>query len=501
MNPKPTPIANRYRLSLFSQLALTFLLMLGLLATVYGYLTFTLVNRYFEATHQRLNREVAAHIVKFMAPFTQEGVNRKGAEAIFFQAMVTNPSVEVYLLDSTGRVELYHADDGQIKRHHVDIAPIHEYIQNEGTAYIKGDNPRTENQQAIFSAASVVQNGRPRGYVYVILTSSNYGSVMGLLRQNYVVQWGVGTLFITLLAALAIGLFAVYRLTKNLRHVIERVQQFQTGDLSTRIRVEPTSELASLADTFNNMAETLTRNIDQLQQAEQLRRNLVATVSHDLRTPLAAIHGYAETLVLKDSLPETQTKEYAGIILQSTAKLIKLVAELFELSKLEAHETQLHREPFVLAELVMELFTKFRLIAQQKQITFTCDNCQLSALCFADVGMTERVLQNLVENAIRYVPPGSFVRISLALELTTILVRIENATNGLSEPVRAYLLGSFPDGNLAGRPTGVGLGLAIVRKILGLHDSQLVTTLPTEQSIRFTFSLPVYQPATDVALR
>ena len=495
MNPKPYPAVNRHRFSLFSQLAFTFLLMLGLLAIVYGYLTVTLVNRYFEATHQRLNREVAAHIVEFMAPFTREGVNRKGAEAIFFQAMVTNPSVEVYLLDSAGRVELYHAADGQIKRHQVDIVPVQEYIQNQGAIYVKGDNPRNEKEQTIFSAASVVRNGRLQGYVYVILTSSIYGSVMGLLRQNYVIQWGVGTLLITLLAALAIGLLAVYRLTKNLRYVIEQVQQFQSGDLSTRIRIEPASELAPLADTFNNMAETLTRNMDQLQQAEQLRRNLVATVSHDLRTPLAAIHGYSETLVLKPTLADDQKKEYAGIILQSTTKLIKLVAELFELSKLEAHETEPHREPFVLAELVMEVFAKCRLLAQQKQIAFTCENCQLSMPCLADVGMLERVLQNLIENAIRYAPSGSFVRIMLLPEPTTLTIHIENATDSLHEPVRSYLLDSSPDGSLASRPNGAGLGLVIVRKILGLHTSQLVAVQPTDQTIRFTFSLPVYQPS------
>lgn len=495
MNLNPFSLTiSQHRLSLFGKLALTFLLVLGLLATVYGYLTFTLANRYFEATHQRLNREVAAHIVKFMDPFTRAGASRKGAEAIFFRAMVTNPSVEVYLLDSTGRIKLYHAADGQVKRNRVGIAPIQAYIQNQGTAYIKGDNPRDEKQQAIFSAASVLRNGRLQGYVYVILTSSDYGSVMEMLRQNYVIQWGVGTLLITLLAAVVIGVLAVYRLTKNLRHVIERVQQFKTGDFSTRIRVEAASELAPLASTFNNMAETLTLNNNLLQEAEQLRRNLVATVSHDLRTPLAAIHGYAETLVVKDTLPDDQKKEYAGIILQSTNKLIKLVAELFELSKLEARETRLHREPFVLAELVMEIFAKFRLIAQQKQVAFTCEDCQVPTPCLADVSMTERVLQNLIENAIRYAPPGSFVRIILVQESTALTAHIENTVDSLSEPVQAYLLGSTPDGSLAGRPTGVGLGLAIVRKILDLHNSRLVTTLPTDQIIRFSFSLPVYQP-------
>lgn len=496
MSLKPFPLTvSRHRLSLFSQLALTILLLLGLLATVHGFLTFTVANRYFEATHQRLNRDVAAHIVEFMAPFNQEGVNREGADAIFFQAMVTNPSVEVYLLDSTGQVELYHADDGLIKRHHVDLAPVHEYIQHQGTSYIKGDNPRAEQQQSIFSAASVVRNGRLQGYVYVILTSSNYETAMEMLRQNYVIKWGVGTLLITLLAALAIGLLAVYRLTKNLRHVIERVQQFQAGDLSTRIHVEAASELAPLAHTFNDMAETLTQNITQLREAEQLRRNLVATVSHDLRTPLTAIHGYAETLVVKDALPDAQIREYAGIILQSTGTLINLVAELFELSKLEARETQLNREPFVLAELVMEVFAKFQLIARQKQIALTCDNCRLPTPCFADVGMTERVLQNLVENAIRYAPVGGFVKMALSTESESLTVQIVSATGGLSEPIRAYVLGSTTAGSLAERPAGVGLGLAIVRKILSLHDTQLTTILPDDQTIRFTFTLPVYQPA------
>ncbi len=496
--PTNPPVNGQFRLGLYGKLALTFLLVLTLLAMVYGYLTATLANRYFQATYQQLNRDVATHIIKFMTPFGREGVNRAGADKVFFHAMVTNPSAEVYLLDSTGRIELYHAPDEQIKRKRVDLAPVHQYIRSHGTLFIKGDNPKNEHEQTIFSAASVIKNGRLLGYVYVILTSTDYGSITAVLRQNYVLQWGISTLLITLLAALTIGLLAFYRLTKNLSYVIAQVRQFQTGNLATRIRVEPDSELTPLADTFNDMATTLTRNIDDLRQAEQLRRNLVASVSHDLRTPIAAIHGYAETLVLKTTLPDAEKLEYAGIILQSTGRLVKLVNELFELSKLEARETQPHHEPFALAEMLTEMVAKVRLMAQQKQLAFTCEDCQNPALCYADIGMMERVLQNLIENAIRYTPNGGFIRVKLVTTPTGITVFVENSTRLLSEPIQAYLQTDHAASDAtASRPAGAGLGLAIVRKILGLHDAQLHTDIHTDiqngHTIRFTFSLPTFQ--------
>lgn len=490
----PSPAVGRHRLGLFPRLALTFLLVLTLLAVIYSYLTSTLVNRYFEATYERLNRDVAAHIVRFMAPFNKRGVDPKGADAIFFHAMVTNPSAEVYLLDAAGHIDLAHDPDGLVRRRQVDLAPIRRYIQEGGRSYIKGDNPRNPNEQAIFSAAPVAREGRLQGYVYVILISSTYSSVMGMLRQSYVLQWGAGTILITLLAALIIGLVAVYRQTRRLNYVIERVQQFREGDLDIRIQIKPNSELAPLAETFNGMAETIKQNVEQLRTAEQVRRNLVATVSHDLRTPMASIYGYAQLLSTRPSLSDLAKADYATIILQSTSNVMKLVDELFELSKLESQETKPHREPFVLAEVVMETYAKFQVIAQQKSLTFSCEDCQIPTLCFADVGMTERVLQNLVENAIHYAPTGSFVRIALRTAPTRLIVSVQNTVDTLTDPVRAYLLGQAPAVGSTERPTGVGLGLTIVRKLLSLHDTALRVAFTDKQTIKFTFSLPAYQP-------
>ena len=478
---------NRAYLGLFGRLALTFLLVLTLLAVVYGYLTVYSANRYFEATYQRLNNEVAAHIAKFARPFINQEVNRRGADEIFFNAMVTNPSAEVYLLDSVGTILVYHAPDKKIKLRRVSLTPVRRFIQTRGQAYIKGDDPRNEGETKIFSAAEVIRNGRMQGYVYVILGSEEYGSAMATLRQDYVLQWGVKTGLITLLAALVVGLLAFYYQTRNLRNVVQTISQFSRGDFAARIRVRSSSEVAQVAGTFNNMADRLASTIADLQRSEQIRRDLVANISHDLRTPIAAIHGYAETLALKPDLNEAQTKQYVGVILQSTETLIKRVNELFELSKLDAKEAPLQREPFMLADLVTEVFAKFELLAQRKNLAFECLNCDWPSPCYADVGLLERVIQNLVENAVRYAPDGSFVRLALEQKAQSLIVSVLNGANTIPEPVWAYLVG-----NASVRPSSVGLGLAIVRKILSLHQSELSAERRADGSVCFSFALPVY---------
>jgi signal transduction histidine kinase len=493
MNPQTGTSANRtepdhrWPLSLFTKLALTFLLILTLLAIIYSYLTAYSANRYFEATYQRLNQDVAAHIAKFARPFINQQVNRRGADEIFFNAMVTNPSAEVYLLDSTGRILLYHAPISKIKRQRVSLEPVRQFIQTHGQAFVKGDDPRNASEQKIFSAAEVIRDGRQQGYVYVILGSEEYGSAMALLRQDYVLQWGLKTMIITLLAALTVGLLAFYFQTRNLRAVVQTVKKFSEGDFSARIQVGESSEVAQVAATFNAMADRLTSTIANLRLSEQVRRDLVANISHDLRTPITAIRGYAETLALTATLNDTQTKQYVSIILQSTNTLMKRVNELFELSKLDTKEASLQREPFILADLVTEVFSKFQLLVQSKHIAFECINCDLTTPCYADISLMERVIQNLVENAVSYTPESGFIQLELENKGQLISVSVLNSMPELSEPVWAYMTGSA-----SARPPNVGLGLLIVRKILSLHQTELSVERLTDDTVCFSFTLPVY---------
>ena len=491
----PTSLSTQLYPALYGRLAAILSILVILLVAGYSLFTGFITIRYFKETHQRLNREVAAHIAQFSQPFVGTNVNFKATEKIFFDAMVTNPSAEVYLLDATGRILVYHSPPEKIKHHRVNLAPIQQFVRTKGFVFIQGDDPKQDNGKQIFSAAQVVDKGRLQGYVYVVLLGESYGTSLSQLLKSYAVEWGLKTTLFMLVAALAVGFLVFHLLTRDLTKIIQTVLRFRDGDLTARPYLKSTSELAPLANAFNDMADQLTQSLDQLRKSEQLRRDLVANVSHDLRSPMTSIRGYAETLDMDLSLSETQ-KSHIAAILQSTHRLTKRVNELFELSKLEARERQPEPEPFLLSDLLTEIFTNFHLIAKQKRIAFTCVNCEWPTVCYADVNMVEQVLQNLVENAIRYSPEDGFVLIQLASTDQRLTVAIVNSVLAIPETTRNYILSHQPTNSAEAveRPLTMGLGLAIVTKILKLHGSELHVIMPTEIEIRFSFELAVYQP-------
>ena len=478
----------------YGRLAALLSVLMILLVAGYSLLTGFVAIRYFKASHQRLNREVATHIARFSEPFVgMNKVNHEATGRIFFNAMVTNPSAEVYLLDTTGRIMVYEAPPEKIKRQRVNLAPIREFIQTEGQVFIQGDDPRQFTGQQVFSAAQVRDKGKLQGYVYVVLMGESYGATLIQLFRDYSVEWGLETTLFILLAAFAVGFAVFYLLTRDLTRIIRTVMHFRDGDLTARTRLKPPSDLVPLANAFDTMADQLARSLDQLQTAEQLRRDLVANVSHDLRSPITAIRGYAETLDMDTSLNTTQ-KQYVGAILQSTQRLTKRINELFELSKLEAKERKPQKEPFLLADLITETYTNFRNVAQEKAIAFACVECELPSVCYADINMIEHVLQNLVENAVHYSPTGGHVRLQLAATDQHVTVSVINSVSALPEAISEYLvqINRVGYGEASVRPPNSGLGLAIVMKILTLHKSQLRVTHPSEAEISFSFDLPVY---------
>lgn len=312
--------------SLYWKISLTFLLILAILAFSYVFTTAFSAKRYFEATHQRFNNEVAAHIAKFMPPFVEDTINHTQAKRVFFNVMVMNPSVEVYLLNPGGNILSYYAPDKKIIRKKVSLTPILEFIKTKGSVFILGDDPKSNSAQKIFSAAKVEKNNALLGYIYVVLASEEYDSATGLLLQGHIFKLGTKTMLITLVAAFIVGLLAFRFLMQNLDKIMQTVKRFREGNLQARIEVNSRDELAILAHTFNEMADTLEKNLEELKTVEKLRRELIANVSHDLRTPIAAVHGYAETIVMKkDALSPAERDRYTNIILQSTEKLAKLV--------------------------------------------------------------------------------------------------------------------------------------------------------------------------------
>lgn len=244
------------------------------------------------------------------------------------------------------------------------------------------------------------------------------------------------------------------------------------------------------------MADSIVGNMDKMQSVDLLRRELIANVSHDLRTPLAILKGYIETLQIKrDSLSEAEKQEYLQITHDNVDKLSNLINQLFEYSKLEAEQVVPVKEPFSITELSHDLIAKFKVLAEQKQIELQLDNPQENCMVFADVSLVERALQNLIENALKYTQAKGKVTLSLHKKGKNVEINITDTGSGIPVNEQPFIFDRYKQVDKSTKKQGFGLGLAIVKKIMDLHDTTITVLSKPREGSSFIFNLPAYQQA------
>ena len=456
---------------------------------------------YSREKNQLLNASIAKYIVQEVKPTIVDGqFKEEDMDDIMHSMMVLNPSIEVYLLDNKGNILNYVAPYKRVKLKSVNLKPITQFMESEGQEFVLGDDPRNPGVTKEFSVAPILEEGKQNGFVYVILASEEYDNAAQTLIGNYIMRLGGKTMILTLVAALVIGLLVIWLLTRNLHKIIHIVRSFQSGDLQARVPIKSKGEISQLGTSFNEMADTIVQNIEQMKATENLRRELIANVSHDLRTPISIIHGYVETMIMKaDSLEDADRKKYMNTILESTDKLKKLVADLFELSKLEAKEIEPKKEPFFITELIQDISQKHKLMASEKSITILPVISKDLPMVHADISLIERVLQNLIDNAIKFTEDGGIITIETHREADQVEVKISDTGEGIPEEEIPYIFDRYhthPKGAQNKKlidKMSTGLGLAIVKKILEIHNITINLTSKINKGSSFYFSLPLYQ--------
>lgn len=483
---------SRFR-SLYWKLSGTLLLLLAVLAVAYIYIAAFTARMYFQEANQRLNGMVARYIADKTRPITDGRIDHTALQKLFSDVMVINPSVEVYLLDPGGKILAYSAPDSAIKRTVVALEPIQRFLHSSQEEFIPGDDPRGISRKKGFSAATLEHNGRVEGYLYVILGGEEYDSAVEMMFGSYILRLSARTMVLTLIGAAILGLLAFRVITRGLRTTITTVQNFRNGDRNARIAASTTPEVNELASAFNEMAGTIATYIDEIKTMDNLRRDLVANVSHDLRTPLVSIHGYVETILMKDdALSEEDRKKYLMTVLRSTEKLKKLVDELFELSKLEARQTPPMLEQFSVGELVQDVVQKHLLLAERRGVRIQTVLPRELPYVVADIGLIERVFQNLLDNAIRYSEERGTITIALRAGTAGVNVSIADTGKGISPEELPYIFDRYRRGSQFTAPddSGAGLGLAIVKKILDIHGVRITVESTPKQGTAFSFMLP-----------
>ncbi|RRU11073.1 HAMP domain-containing sensor histidine kinase [Stenotrophomonas sp. 278] len=448
-----------------------------------------------QETVQRLSRGLAEHIARSGELMDARGMRGGDVRALFGKLMAVNPSVEVYLLDDQGRILGHDAPEGHLKRDRVDLAPVQALLRDEPLP-ILGDDPRSVNGRKVFNAAPLWVQGRQGGYIYVVLVGEQREALAANVAGTGVLRTTLWSLAIVVGLGLLAGAFAFGWVTRPLRRLTARIQGFDVDQASPAVAPPPPlrpgerDELAILDHSFGLMSQRLGEQWQQLREQDLQRRELVANISHDLRTPLSSLHGYLETLSLKDAtLTAEERQRYLGIALAQSQKVGRLAQALFELARLEHGGVVLDMQAFSLPDLLQDVFQKFELAAEARRQTLSADIPPRLPSVRADLGLIERVLTNLLDNAIRHTPEGGRITVSLRAETDKVWVRVADSGPGIAPERRANLFHT-PPALGSQRPDSGGLGLLIVHRIVQLHGGQ-IRLLESEAGAVFEFALPV----------
>lgn len=322
------------------------------------------------------------------------------------------------------------------------------------------------------------------GTVGAVFVSSSSRNIRGVL-------YGFSRLFISsAAAALLLSLVWTYaaaqRMTRPMAKMTGVVEQFARGDFSARLqKSKRRDEVGRLSSAFNHMAE-------ELEKTEELRRDFIANISHELKTPMTTIGGYVDGM-LDGVLPEEKREDYLRIVSSEVKRLSRLVTQLLELSRMESgQEVVLNRQKFDLCEktrlVILGLEQKINDRKLDVEVNF--EDYENAVMVYAEPDSIVRVIYNLADNAIKYAFEGTTIKISIDRRDRKAHFSITDEGNPIPPEAREQIFERFYKTDRSRKSEGLGLGLYMVKNILRMHGEDVICeTEGRLTTIRFALPL------------
>lgn len=488
--------------TLFAKMSLALVVIIGVTGGAFFIVDRVGSGLYYEELTQRLNAPIAMYVTGERTLIRGGEPDLDGLAELARHAMIINPTAEIYLLDTGGEVLGHGLPADAVVRSHVNLDPIRTLINDNPRLPLRGDDPRSTGNQKVFSAAEVRTGETLEGYLYVILGGQAYEALSSDIGSSYVRQDIITAISAIVITTALIGILVFSLLTRRLKKLnceMQRVadSDFQDPPALSAIR-ERGDEIDELSHAFADMSGKIRQQIEQLRENDRLRRELVSNISHDLRTPLSAMQGFLETLIIREgSLDKDERERYLKTARRHTLRLNELIGDLFELSKLDSASVAPSLEAFSVHELLQDISQEFQLVAEKKNIRLGVELDTDNVLTVGDIGLIQRVLENLVRNAIRFTPVGGDIVLSVARRPASLSVSVTDTGCGIPDEALPKIFDRYyRAGDTENRTSGSsGLGLAIVKRILDLHDSRITVSSQLGRGTRFEFELPVYRQA------
>jgi signal transduction histidine kinase len=297
--------------------------------------------------------------------------------------------------------------------------------------------------------------------------------------------------FAAILSA-SFGYLLAANMARSLQLLCLGARQVAAGDFATRIHLTEVDELSEVADAFNFMSKELERSVARQKELEQARRDLIAAVSHDLRTPLTSIRAMVEALADDVVTDPPTVQRYYGAVRSQIENLSGLINDLFELSQLETGQVTLAMEPVNLNDLLSDVLESMQAQAGAKNVSLKGIFSEDLPIIKGELAKIQRVIYNLVQNAIRHTPASGSISLATLVVPEGVQVEVADTGEGITPEDLPHIFEQFfrSDKSRSRETGGAGLGLAIAKRIIEAHHGRIWVESQLGQGTRFRFVLP-----------
>ena len=462
-----------------------------------------------DAQWQAQSLGLARYVVQHHAQRLLEGHAARRPDTLADIGMyigMIHPSLEAYLLASDGTIVSHTLPAPGPARQRVDLAPVQALLGTDRAALsaalpVYGQDPRLTQALNLVSIAPVGEGG----WLYLVLRGEQATRVAEQSAEQARQSAWLAVLATSLLLGGAMIMVLQRQVTRRLSKLAGELAAFRPG-LDLPAAAWPAGdEIDQLSRDARALQHRVQQQIRQLEDSDRQRRELISNISHDLHTPLANIRGWLDTLLLSgDGLSPPERERHLRTAARHCAGLGRRVTELFELANLDSARTVAHPEPFCMADLVSDVIQAHQLGAEQQGVTLSlAQDADGQAAVLADIGLIERVLNNLVLNALRHTARGGKVELTVCTQADQVIVRVADNGRGIAAADLPHVFERYwttrsstapdpaPPASGAHRPSvSAGLGLAIARRIVELHGGTISVQSGDRPGCEFTFCLP-----------
>lgn len=386
--------------------------------------------------------------------------------------------IKLYIVDSRGRIIANSGIPDLVKG---TLLPTEEIFPlSQGKAIEKVYMEPSTGKRYLVSGQPIINEQGFLGGVYVMSSIEGIDQSLQNVRAMLLLS-GVGAFF------LALGF--TYILSKKLSHPLIQMEKaarkIAKGDLDTRVTVRSTSdEIGSLAQAINDLAF-------DLQRVRDSRREFFANISHELRTPITYVEGYAKALKDKMYQSEQEKEQYLDIIYEESVRLSNMIGDLFDLSKMDEGKISLQMEWVDLSEVMEGAIHKSVFRARKKGLDIEYSVQDRLPLAYCDGNRMTQVFINLLDNAIRYTEKGR-ISVTMWQEEDGIKIAVTDTGMGIPEAELPYIFDRFyrVEKSRSRQYGGTGLGLAIVKNLVELQGGTIFVTSELEKGTRFELTFP-----------